>query len=117
MLHFARSVALGVYVRDLFELESALERHWEAQPSPEEENVARSGVVTIDVGDRLVRRLEAFVDQVWDTCQPFDELAGLRPRSASPRRRPSQMLNIKRLASWAMKHFVEATPISGPACV
>ena len=34
-----------------------------------------------------------------------------------PRRRPKKTASIRSAASCAVKHFVEATPISGPACV
>ena len=50
VLHLARRIALGVDVADLFELERALERHWEIVPAAEVQEVRR---IFEQVGDML----------------------------------------------------------------
>mmetsp|Transcript_28124 Transcript_28124/g.81105 ORF Transcript_28124/g.81105 Transcript_28124/m.81105 type:complete len:427 (-) Transcript_28124:629-1909(-) len=69
MLHLGRQEPLGVNVRDLLELQRALERHREVDPRAAEESVVSETEVLGNDLDLLVQRFKPRLDQVWHSIQ------------------------------------------------
>ena len=113
VLHLAGGIALGVDVRDLFELERALERGREVDVASEEEHAVRLAQLARDLAN-LVGRVEHHVDGRGQQLRAVGDLAQApfvdRPAQAArgTARRASSRSTCETYV------FVAATPISGP---
>ena len=115
MLHFARRIAFGVDVRNLLQLQRAFERDRVVDSAAQVEEV---GPVVEPAGDLLDCRgeLQRLLEQLGQLQQRVDvrlrRLGGqhaARLTETSPSRYSATSCDVKAL--------VDATPISGPACV
>ena len=116
MLHLAGRIALGVDVRDLLQLERALERDRVVHAAAEEQEVRALVEALRDVLDlRLgAQRLLEVPRQLRERLADAGAPASARQRAA---RRPRCSASRSRATSCVVKALVDATPISGPACV
>ena len=71
------------------------------------------------LGERLDVRVELqrVIDADRKLLEPGDVIAATRVGASVPRAWPSAIANRCSATSWDVNAFVDATPISGPACV
>ena len=116
VLHFAGRIALGVDVRNLLQLQRAFERDRIVDAAAEKQEV---GAVVEPAGDLLDlrRELQRLLEQLRQLQQRVDVRLRRRRRRASPRTWPSCSASRYSATSCEVNALVDATPISGPACV
>ena len=116
MLHLARGIAFGVDVGDLLQLERAFERDGEMDAAAEEEKVGGAEKLAAQFLVVRVVREDGFELSRGCAAAPAPGSARwLRPSRS--RTWPRYMARMKSAVNWPVKALVEATPISGPACV
>ena len=115
VLHLTRRITLGVDVRDLFQLQRAFERDRVVDAAAEIEKVGSSLKPRGDLLD-LRRELQRLLEKLRQLQQRVDvrfRCVGGQRAATCPSRRASRYKRDELRGN----AFVDATPISGPACV
>ena len=116
VLHLAGGIALGVDVRDLLQLQRAFERDRIVDAAPEVEKVA---ALIEALRDLLGQRLDTSASARAAAAAASARRGAAAPRQAAsvPRICPRYIASRCSATSCEVNAFVDATPISGPACV
>ncbi len=116
VLHLARGIAFGVDVGNFLQLQRAFERDGVMNAASQEKKIVGAMIFLGEVFGLLLAGKQRF--QLGRNARQFvEQLASTSSASIVPRTCPRYTANRNSAVNCAVNALVEATPISGPACV